>query len=127
MLALVMLALVVPAAVGPDDGLMPYPFMGWNAWAVFNTQQKTSEAVIRESADALVQSGLLEAGYDSLGWGEPGFVRDSAGQLGPRFRRCRRRSLRREEETTEADAGGKKAKKKKKKKKAKGEEEADDD
>ena len=80
-----LLALVVPAAVGPDDGLMPYPFMGWNAWAVFNTQQKTSEAVIRESADALVQSGLLEAGYDSLGWGEPGFVRDSAGQLGPRF------------------------------------------
>ena len=40
------------------------PPMGWNTWNTF--AEKISEQLIRESADALVESGLRDAGYSYL-------------------------------------------------------------
>ncbi|MGQ0603352.1 MAG: glycoside hydrolase family 27 protein [Anaerolineales bacterium] len=41
--------------------LTPTPPMGWNSWNQFG--QHVSEAVIKETAEALVKSGLRDAGY----------------------------------------------------------------
>lgn len=40
------------------------PPMGWNSWNMFGAN--ISDALIRESADALVESGLREAGYEYI-------------------------------------------------------------
>lgn len=40
------------------------PAMGWNSWNTFGPD--IDEKVIMETADAMVESGLLEAGYDYL-------------------------------------------------------------
>ncbi len=61
--------IVPPAAGGPtlrppgglDNGLARTPPMGWNSWNHFGCN--VSEALIRETADALVASGLAAAGY----------------------------------------------------------------
>jgi alpha-galactosidase len=54
----------------PDNGLARTPPMGWNSWNKFRT--KISDAMIREIADALVASGMRDAGYVYLnlddGW-----------------------------------------------------------
>jgi alpha-galactosidase len=51
-----------PPAAALDNGLARTPPMGWNSWHHFGCN--VSEALIRESADALAASGLREAGYD---------------------------------------------------------------
>jgi len=43
------------------DGLARTPPMGWNSWNKFGCD--VSEKLIRETADALVSSGMKEAGY----------------------------------------------------------------
>ncbi|MCM1028264.1 MAG: NPCBM/NEW2 domain-containing protein [Pseudoflavonifractor sp.] len=43
---------------------MPTPMMGWLSWNV--VQDKISAEVIRQVADAMVSTGLAEAGYNSL-------------------------------------------------------------
>src|SRR5690348_6195887 len=48
----------------PGDQLALTPPMGWNSWNVFG--RNISEAVIRETADAMVSSGLKDAGYEFL-------------------------------------------------------------
>ncbi len=58
------------------------PPMGWNSWNPFG--KNVSEAVIKETADALVTSGLKDAGFsyvviDDLWHGG----RDSQGRLFP--------------------------------------------
>ena len=44
-----------------DDGLARTPPMGWNTWNKFGCD--VSERLIRETADAIVASGMRDAGY----------------------------------------------------------------
>lgn len=69
----------------PDNGLARTPPMGWNSWNCFH--QDISDELIREIADAMVESGMRDAGYLYLniddGWqGE----RDENGVLHPNER-----------------------------------------
>jgi alpha-galactosidase len=45
----------------PSDALAPTPPMGWNSWNRFACD--VSDRLIRETADALVTSGMRDAGY----------------------------------------------------------------
>lgn len=45
-----------------DDGLALTPPMGWNSWNKFGCD--VSEKLIREIADAMVKSGMKDAGYE---------------------------------------------------------------
>jgi alpha-galactosidase len=45
----------------PHDGLAPTPPMGWNSWNRFGPF--VSDQLVRETADALVESGMRDAGY----------------------------------------------------------------
>ena len=45
----------------PDDGLAPTPPVGWNSWNRFGAA--IDEALVREIAEALVETGMREAGY----------------------------------------------------------------
>jgi alpha-galactosidase len=53
-----------PAAVTPalDNGLAKTPPMGWNDWNAFGCG--VSEALVEQTADYLVSSGMAAAGYD---------------------------------------------------------------
>ena len=69
----------------PDNGLARTPPMGWNSWNRFHLD--ISDAMIREIADAMVESGMRDAGYVYVniddGWqGE----RDDTGVLHPNER-----------------------------------------
>jgi alpha-galactosidase len=65
--ALVVAALTVAdlhsgvSARTPEGALAPTPPMGWNSWNKFGCD--VSEALIRETADAVVSSGMKAAGY----------------------------------------------------------------
>lgn len=65
------------------NGLARTPQMGWNSWNYFACN--INEQVIRETADALVSTGLAKLGYDYVNiddcWSE--LHRDSKGQLVP--------------------------------------------
>ncbi|XP_051142878.1 alpha-galactosidase 3-like [Andrographis paniculata] len=65
------------------NGLANTPQMGWNSWNYFACD--INEEVIRETADALVSTGLAKLGYNYVNiddcWSEP--ERDSKGQLVP--------------------------------------------
>ena len=43
------------------EGLAQTPPMGWNSWNTFQT--KISEKLVMETADAMVSSGMKDAGY----------------------------------------------------------------
>ena len=45
-------------------GLAPTPPMGWNSWNKFGCD--VSEKLIKEAADALVSSGMKDAGYNYI-------------------------------------------------------------
>jgi alpha-galactosidase len=62
-LAFATLSALVSAAPAAalDDGLARTPPMGWNGWYAFGCQ--ADEATVRAAADALVSSGLRDAGY----------------------------------------------------------------
>ncbi|MET7278362.1 NPCBM/NEW2 domain-containing protein [Kribbella sp. NPDC005582] len=85
LLALVVSVVGVPTAVQaaptakPD--LAPTPPMGWNSWNTFACN--ISEGLIRETADAMVSSGMAAAGYEYVNiddcWMAP--QRDSGGRL----------------------------------------------
>jgi len=63
--ALLMLIVAVlgarPAAPPVDNGLARTPPMGWNSWNKFGCN--VSEQLIRETADAMVATGMRDAGY----------------------------------------------------------------
>jgi alpha-galactosidase len=63
---LVLAAGVLPVwpASALDNGLARTPPMGWNSWNRF--QCDVSEALIRQTADALVETGMRDAGYVHL-------------------------------------------------------------
>jgi alpha-galactosidase len=64
-----------------SDGLAPTPPMGWNSWNRFGT--KIDERLVLESAEALVETGMRDAGYRYVviddGWMAP--ERDRNGDL----------------------------------------------
>jgi alpha-galactosidase len=65
----------------PDDGLALTPPMGWYPWNEFG-QEPQNEKLIKEIVDALVSSGLKEAGYAYIGPDEGiCFSRDARGKL----------------------------------------------
>ena len=55
------LALSVQARAQKFDGLARTPPMGWNSWNKFSCN--VSEKLIKETADAMVSSGMRDAGY----------------------------------------------------------------
>jgi alpha-galactosidase len=63
------------------DGLAPTPPMGWNSWNRF--QKTIDERLIGETAEAIVASGMRDAGYRYVviddGWEAP--ARDASGDL----------------------------------------------
>jgi alpha-galactosidase len=58
--ALLALGLARPAAAW-DNGLARTPPMGWNSWNSF--QCNVSEELVKKTADAMVTSGMKDAGY----------------------------------------------------------------
>jgi hypothetical protein len=67
---------------GPADGVARTPPMGYCTWNSFIFD--FDEKVIRELADAMVSSGMKDAGYEYLMVDEPGFrTRDKDGNFVP--------------------------------------------
>ena len=68
-------------------GLAPTPPMGWNSWNTFGTN--VDEKLIQEMADAMIASGMRDAGYNYIvvddGWEAES--RDTEGNLVPDPRR----------------------------------------
>jgi len=69
--ACLLFAAAVPAAAhetlkldAPKPGLAATPPMGWNSWNKFGCN--VNEAVVRSQADAMVASGMKEAGYQYI-------------------------------------------------------------
>jgi alpha-galactosidase len=54
------------AALKKNDGLTLTPPMGWYPWNIFG-QEPQNEKLIREIVDALVESGMKDAGYSFVG------------------------------------------------------------
>ncbi len=77
------LCLATAAQAQKFEGLAPTPPMGWNSWNTFEV--KIDEKLIRETADALVTSGMQAAGYTYVviddGW--EAMERDAQGNLVP--------------------------------------------
>ncbi len=75
------LGLQAPAAHALDNGVARTPPMGWNSWNTFGCN--INETLIRQHADAIVNSGMRELGYQYVVvddcWFNPN--RDSAGNL----------------------------------------------
>jgi len=62
LLLIASIAIGVPAIAAPlDNGLAQTPPMGWNSWNRFGCD--VSESLIKSVADAMVTSGLKDAGY----------------------------------------------------------------
>jgi alpha-galactosidase len=60
-LAGTLLLLASPLCHGQSPGVAATPPMGWNSWNHF--AEKVNDAVIRAQADAMVSSGMRDAGY----------------------------------------------------------------
>ncbi|KAI4332035.1 hypothetical protein L6164_016976 [Bauhinia variegata] len=77
----VLLLVALTSTVAANNGLGQTPLMGWNSWNHFYC--KINENLIRETADAMVSSGLAKLGYQYINlddcWGE--MNRDSEGNL----------------------------------------------
>jgi alpha-galactosidase len=83
-LSLAILVMLASAAHAQKfEGLAPTPPMGWNSWNTFAI--KIDEKLIRDTADALVASGMQAAGYTYVviddGWEAK--ERDAQGNLVP--------------------------------------------
>lgn len=74
-------ALRIPVADALENGVGRVPPMGWNSWNTFGCN--INETLIRQTADAIVSSGMRDAGYQYVVvddcWFNPS--RDSAGDL----------------------------------------------
>ncbi len=79
----ILLVLVLPVSVLAQkfEGLALTPPMGWNSWNTFQTN--INEKLIKETAEALIASGMQEAGYNYIvlddGW--EARTRDEQGNL----------------------------------------------
>jgi alpha-galactosidase len=69
-----------PLADQPDNGLARTPPMGWNSWNHYH--DRFDDATVRETADAIVSSGMAAAGYQYIvvdeGWSSS---RDADGHI----------------------------------------------
>lgn len=78
---LVLIAIMSSTYAQKFENLALTPPMGWNSWNTFATD--INEELIKETADAIVESGLLDAGYEYLvlddGW--MAMKRDENGRL----------------------------------------------
>ncbi len=78
---LLILCLPVTVAARKFKGLAPTPPMGWNSWNTFGTS--INEKLIKEMAEALISSGMQQAGYTYIvlddGW--EARTRDKQGNL----------------------------------------------
>jgi alpha-galactosidase len=67
---LLILCLPITVTAQKFKGLAPTPPMGWNSWNTFGTN--INENLIKEMAEALISSGMQEAGYTYIvlddGW-----------------------------------------------------------
>jgi alpha-galactosidase len=61
-LALVACLLAISGPAAGEDGLALTPPMGWNSWNRFGCE--VNEQVVRQAADAIVATGLKDAGYE---------------------------------------------------------------
>ncbi|MFF0256799.1 glycoside hydrolase family 27 protein [Micromonospora zamorensis] len=81
LLAGALVGLRAPAAQALDNGVARTPPMGWNSWNSFGCN--INEALIRQSADAIVSSGMRDLGYNYVVvddcWFNPN--RDSSGNI----------------------------------------------
>ncbi|MFG2167211.1 glycoside hydrolase family 27 protein [Micromonospora chersina] len=81
LLAATLTGLRPPAALALENGVARTPPMGWNSWNSFGCN--INETLIRQSADAIVASGMRDAGYQYVVvddcWFNPN--RDAAGNL----------------------------------------------
>ncbi|SCF05073.1 alpha-galactosidase [Micromonospora matsumotoense] len=81
LLAGVLVGIRMPVAQALENGTARTPPMGWNSWNSFGCN--INETLIRQTADALVSSGMRELGYQYVVvddcWFNPN--RDSAGNL----------------------------------------------
>ncbi|MEU8130916.1 ricin-type beta-trefoil lectin domain protein [Micromonospora sp. NPDC049049] len=81
LLAGTLVGLRAPAAQALDNGVARTPPMGWNSWNSFGCN--INEALIRQTADAIVSSGMRDLGYNYVVvddcWFNPN--RDSSGNI----------------------------------------------
>lgn len=67
---LICISIFYPALAQKFQGLALTPPMGWNSWNTFKTD--INDALVRETADIMVSSGMKDAGYTYLvlddGW-----------------------------------------------------------
>jgi hypothetical protein len=61
---LIYLSVLIIASLSLDNGLGLTPQMGWNSWNHFGCN--ISETLIKETADLLVSTGLVDKGYTYL-------------------------------------------------------------
>ena len=82
------LVVKAPAKIrAASDGLALTPPMGWYPWSAFQ-EAPQNEKLIKEIADALISSGMKDAGYTYMGPDEGlTFSRDSWGKLTPNLER----------------------------------------
>ncbi|HUF08057.1 MAG TPA: T9SS type A sorting domain-containing protein [Rhodothermales bacterium] len=75
--------LPIPAGAQKYEELAMTPPMGWNSWNHFGCD--INEEIVREVADAMVSSGMREAGYEYLNIDDcwHARTRDSSGRLQP--------------------------------------------
>ncbi|HEY0565600.1 MAG TPA: alpha-galactosidase [Terriglobales bacterium] len=64
LLLLLVSALLTTSALALDNGLAKTPPMGWNSWNKFACN--VSEQLIRDTADTMISTGMLGAGYQYL-------------------------------------------------------------
>jgi len=64
LLLVIMICLLLPLQAQKFQGLAMTPPMGWNSWNKFACN--VSEQLIRETADAMVSSGMKDAGYEYI-------------------------------------------------------------
>jgi alpha-galactosidase len=78
-----LLILVLPVCIFAEKfkGLAPTPPMGWNSWNTFTL--KIDENLIKETAEAMIKSGMRDAGYNYIviddGW--EAMERDAQGNI----------------------------------------------
>ncbi|MCG5437266.1 glycoside hydrolase family 27 protein [Micromonospora foliorum] len=81
LLAGALVGLRAPTAQALDNGVARTPPMGWNSWNSFGCN--INEALIRQTADAIVSSGMRDLGYNYVVvddcWFNPN--RDSSGNI----------------------------------------------
>jgi hypothetical protein len=63
-LAMVLIAVLCPTTKGQSQHLASTPPMGWNSWNHFS--DKVTDSDVRAAADAIVASGMRDAGTSTL-------------------------------------------------------------